>query len=1186
MRLNAPRSAHPEDLMHSISSRSPHRQGRPQERHRAVSIGLFLLSLLAIAKPVSGAEGWASLADWLQVDTASGSIVIPQSDPKERGKPTPEWATVGLLLDQEDEGSHRLSSEQTRPGLIELSPDSPKVTGTSHVFEGILKTHDELKSFVFKETLTRVSATETSLSVSLSSLLPIAQKKLCLNILLNKQFKGREIYFDGIPVMLPEEFGESCLFYTRPQKGAQSILIPGLNGKLKIEGKDLNLLFCQYPNGYGSIRLYLSPPDTEVMQAQLQVSLRFESYDVKPVAIAGSANMAFKDEVRDDEKGGWTDQGPQNDLSSLPTGSQVFGNVRFEIIDPAKNQDRSCLVFANPQRQYFPRSANIQMKGEMFSYLYLLHATAWTPRETGAVCGTVEVEYKDRTHQKFEIQTNRDVGDWWNPFSHDNAAVVWKDKNKSNVDVGLYLSRFKIEHREIVRIKLTTTEKAVWMVAGISGVKEDLVPALPKNNDVEVTYTTEPDRNWKMFTFTKDTLKGSCLDFSFLQDAPAGKYGPVIIKDGKFVFKDRPGTPVKFFGANLNGDIVTGLTKQQCETIASRMAAAGYNAVRFHHFDDSLVKTGATSPELDEERLDKMDYLLYCLKQKGIYLVTDLYISRLKGFGREFKDLTEVKYAAIFLPEIRANLKQFSERLLNHVSPYTKLALKDEPALATLSIINEDALTTHFILNVFRQNPYLNEAFEDSYRTWCNEKQMQMPSNPASDPQLLTRFFADKQTEVYEDLASHLRSIGVSHPLTDMNHYTMLVTTLPRDRYDFVENHQYHDHPDYVGEPFKSATINHDQSAIGKLGDLLRDGAPRVFGKPFTITEWNFCYPNRHRSESGAIMGSYAGLQDWDGIFRFEYASQSGPQSAPAFENVHTWAFNTSCDPIQLLSERMAALFFLRGDVIPAKTKISFAVTPEVWKLPFVPDYLYWESRTNGMFPSNFNELGTYAQIGSHLVSSKTKTLPANAAVTFESLPSLNGILPVFSAQSDFVAGLEKEHLVDPAAFVPQKGIFRSESGQIEANSATTSFKVITPKSECLIQSDASQAGVALNVNANTTFSSVFAGSVDGAELVSSRRILVLHLTDLRNSGEKRTEYHGKIIIARGTGKYPLLIKKGSAEITIKNSNPSDPKIWALAVSGERLFEVAFKRTEDRLTFTASTDLGEASPLAYEIAWD
>lgn len=1138
-----------------------------------VTVNLLTTWSLFSAEPIL-------LGSNLRLDRATGTIVYTDKQ-DQAGLLKPERIKIGLLMDQRDGNGAIVTRDQFMPNVALLDSE-PRTEGKKISLQGRYRTLDEKNPLLFEEVLTETFASGLDLSFRFRSEKPILQKTLCLNLLLSKNFQGRKVYFDGEGVILPVKLGDKCLFFTPPGKRVQRIVVPGLREILEVSCAGVEVLFCQYPDGTGSIRLYIASPNTEVSEAELKLSLKLTPYTSESLSLRSAANRDFRDETRDDGLGGWTDQGAQNDMSALSSGQRLFGNVFFDIIDAGQNSNRACLVFANSARPNFVKSVSIPVGSKTYSYLYLLHSTAWTPRNGNTVCGTIEVLYEDGSKQEIVVETGRDVGDWWDPVGLVNAQVVWKDKNKVGTDIGLYLSRFALADKKVSNINLKTAGNALWMIAGISGVKESYIPVLPQDNDVPVSYITKEDADWRPFTFSKDIVKGSALDFSFLQDAPAGKYGPVIIKDGKFVFRDRPKRSVRFFGTNLNRDIVTGLTKEECEKIADRMVAYGYNAVRFHHYDDSLIKEGATTPDLDAERLDRMDYLIYCLKNRGVYLVTDLYISRLKGFNRKFDDLTEVKFAAAFIPEVRENVKAYAKALLEHVNPYTKLALKDEPALATLSLINEDALPTHYTLEIINRHPYLKEAFRKAYSEWCASRQLVMPDNLAKDPQLLTRFLMDRQVELYADLSSYVRSLGVSHPLTDMNHRGLYLMTIPRNTYDFVENHQYHDHPEFTGTAFASDTINHDKSVLTMMGRLFQHGAPRIFGKPFTLTEWNFCYPNRYRSESGPVMGSYAALQDWDGLFRFDYSDQK----MTAFGSTHTWAFNTVCDPMQMLSERITALFFLRGDVTPAKTRFTYAVTPEIWKLPVALDYMYFETYFNSWFAEDFTMLGAYAQIGSNLVTAQTQSLPASVAVTAEKLPSLRGKIPCYPPGGNLIPSLEENGFLKAAAFVPKEGKFESETGQLRVNSRQIAFRAVTPRSECLVQEGAAQEGNVLSVKGNTVFSTVFVGSVDGKVLTESRRLLVLHLTDLRNSQEKRTEYRGKLILGRGTGKYPLLARKGEVKITFKTQTQARPCIWALAVSGERLREVPFEQKEDHITFTASTAQGPQASFAYEVLWD
>lgn len=1093
---------------------------------------------------------------------------------------TGETFRAGLFLDQKIEDGTVHTSDQMADGTTKISDGFPKSSEGQTDFEGTLKTAQGGEPLLFRETFVKTASDSATLTVSIHASKPTWQKTLCLNFLFGKEFQGRTFLFDGAPVAIPEKVDNPCLFFTPPGRGVSNIVIPGNAQMFTLGGGTFDVLLCQYPNGQVSLRLFLVPADTEFTDAELRVDLSATPYVTVPVDIRAAANRAFQDETADDEAGGWTDQGPKNDLRALPVGKQFFGNVAFDVLDAAENSGRSCVVLAK-NRGNLPKSAEIPLNGQKISYLYLLHASAWTPRETGILCGTVTVDYDDGTQQTFDVESGRDIGDWWDPVSGQNSAVVWKDKNASGFSVGLYLSRFHVKDRRISRITLTPAGDSIWMIAGLSGVQESIIPAMPEDTDVPVTIVMHEDADWKSFTFEKDIVAGSALDFSFLQDAPAGKYGPVTIKGGKFVFRDRPDQPVRFFGTNLNSEIVTGLTNEECEAIAARIAALGYNAVRLHHFDDTLIKDGATHPELDPKRLDRMDYLISCLKRRGIYLVTDIYISRLKGFSEKYSDITEVKFSAAFLPEVRDNIKAYAKILLEHVNPYTGLALKDEPALATLAMINEDALATHYTLEYFNRYPRLRKAFDESFGVWCAEKNVPVPDSPAKDPALLTRFLMDRQTALYADLSAFVRSLGTMKPFTDMSHRALYVMALPRNTYDFVENHGYHDHPGFTGTAFASDTTNHNQSVLGRLSELLEYGVPRIFGKPFMLTEWNFCYPNRYRSESGPVMGAYAALQDWDGIFRFEYSGMK----ATAFGQTHTWSFNTVGDPLQLLSDRIAALFFLRQDVKPARTRISFAVTPEVWKLPFTHDYLRWETFKNAWFPGSFAELGTFSQIGSNLVTPEVTSIPAEAAVTFEDIKSLKPEIPVLPADGDFLKGLEQAGIIDASAIRPDQGAFASEGGQLFADAKQLSFRAVTAFSECLVQAGPVQRGTALSVKDNTTFSTVFAGSLDGQSLIDSRRVLVLHLTDLSNSEEKRSEFRGKLIFERGSSRYPLLIRRGAAEISLKNRNSGNPKIWAIDVTGRRLQEVDFQIRDGDIVFTASTVMRGITPMAYEIIW-
>ena len=102
---------------------------------------------------------------------------------------------------------------------------------------------------------------------------------------------------------------------------------------------------------------------------------KFEFVDLSKVC-----NMGFKDEVADDGKGGWTDQGSQNDLRIIPVGEQIFAGISFNIIDPDRNKGKSCIVLYGTYKPLFPKEAVIPVdrKAEV---IYFLHTAAWVLRQ-------------------------------------------------------------------------------------------------------------------------------------------------------------------------------------------------------------------------------------------------------------------------------------------------------------------------------------------------------------------------------------------------------------------------------------------------------------------------------------------------------------------------------------------------------------------------------------------------------------------------------------------------------------------------------------------------------------------------------------------------------------------------------------------------------------------------------------
>ena len=648
-------------------------------------------------------------------------------------------------------------------------------------------------------------------------------------------------------------------------------------------------------------------------------------------------------------------------------------------------------------------------------------------------------------------------------------------------------------------------------------------------------------------------------------DAPAGKYGNLIIKEDKFYFSGRPNQPVKFMGLNICQDY-NYLEHDDTDQFVDWIAARGYNSIRLHHFDEDLVKRGATTPELDPERIDRLFYFIAKAKAKGLYVTLDLYTKRTSGFKRKYTGMFDVKSRALFDKSIRNNIMEFGRKLLTTVNPYTKLALKDDPVLITVGLINEDPLfTSHSQYKYPNPDPERNALIKPVFEVWCSQKGV----NPTKiTPAIWIRFVIDRHIAVYKEMKSYLRKIGVKAPLSDISCSSGFPQAVPRNEFDYVDNHFYFDHPKFVGKMFSMPYYNKNTNGIKELfPNMMKVAGSRILGKPFMVTEFNFCVPNIFRGEGGPAIGSIAALQGWNGIFRFSagYSHKYRKYGVlPLMDGGHIGSFSVINDPIQGLSERITAMFYLRGDVAEAKSSSTLTIPADVWKLPEAAGYRNWLTKEQSDVPKIFNDLGLYHKIGL-----KISTKNGSGDFNLENL--------IKTKKIDFKAKA-------PGVFNLKQGLIVSSTGQITTDGKSGDMKVVTPKSEALVITGKALTGKCLKVTNNSTFSTFFAGALDNLPLTQSNHILILHLTDVKATGQKLTLFMDNLRMYNWGKFRPYLVRRGNAEISLANKN-SNVSVKALDVNGKVLKNIPVKISGGRISFTAATDCGPKGKavFAYEM---
>ena len=115
------------------------------------------------------------------------------------------------------------------------------------------------------------------------------------------------------------------------------------------------------------------------------------------------------------------------------------------------------------------------------------------------------------------------------------------------------------------------------------------------------------------------------ISFVFEDEKPAGKHG--FVKTDGDVFRFEDGTLAKFWGVMMNGAACFP-THEKAEQVAQRLSQAGVNVIRLHQMDDEWVapnlyrmtagKRLENTRDLCEESLERLDYFIKCLKDRGI----------------------------------------------------------------------------------------------------------------------------------------------------------------------------------------------------------------------------------------------------------------------------------------------------------------------------------------------------------------------------------------------------------------------------------------------------------------------------------------------------------------------------------------------------------------------------------------
>ena len=185
------------------------------------------------------------------------------------------------------------------------------------------------------------------------------------------------------------------------------------------------------------------------------------------------SNRGFKDDISNDRKGGWFDQG-KKDLRNFPIGIHKFSGVPFKIINPVANKGKSCIVLAGMQRPWFPKNVTIPVN-KKFKRLFFLVTSGWTGH---GVVAKIKINYQGGTgyaaQRTLTLIRDKNIADWCSKTDLPGAIRTWNAYNKAGgFTPSVYLVKWKNPEPgiPITHINIESTNRAVPVIIAISGEK-------------------------------------------------------------------------------------------------------------------------------------------------------------------------------------------------------------------------------------------------------------------------------------------------------------------------------------------------------------------------------------------------------------------------------------------------------------------------------------------------------------------------------------------------------------------------------------------------------------------------------------------------------------------------------------------------------------------------------------------
>lgn len=441
----------------------------------------------------------------------------------------------------------------------------------------------------------------------------------------------------------------------------------------------------------------------------------------------------------------------------------------------------------------------------------------------------------------------------------------------------------------------------------------------------------DPEDGWN-FSYKGDKFSDNALlDLRYLNEDNAGDNGFIVRSEDGNSFVNGEGEPMRFWSIN-GGSLARDLSDMELKQYAQFLAKMGVNMIRFH---GSINPKGKQSKitDVDVGEVESIWRLVAAMKNEGIYTTISPFWAHNGHMGgwipeewgiEGYSDKDNLWGVIFFNDTLKEAYKSWIKYLYTKINPHTGIALKDDPAVGMIQIMNEDGVFFWTIQNVkepikkiIRQKYYkwlvdkygniekTQSAWEDLELEGDNPDDSEMDiytiwyatidQTGALDKRLTDQieFMACIQREFYQEMYDFYRTIGCQQLINGNNWQTansgklLDIERWTNAACDVIALNRYYD-PGHIGENsgwridpghyYKGESVMYQPN---KLPINIKQPS----GHPIVITESGWNLPHKYQTEGPFLISAYMSLTGIDGFYWFDPSSEAYDPNP-----YHTWA--------------------------------------------------------------------------------------------------------------------------------------------------------------------------------------------------------------------------------------------------------------------------------------------------------